>query len=128
MYKILLIDDDPTEAFFLEDALAEACQTVMLTHEPSGARGLDALKTQKPDLVLLDLRMPGLSGFEVLDEIRSNSSFADLIVIMLSTSSREHEIEEANTRGANGYIVKPHTPDGYLDMIRELPGITSDAA
>lgn len=121
MQTILLIDDDPTEAFFIQDAIEEMESAFELVHEPSGARGLAALKGSIPDLVLLDLRMPGLTGFEVLDEIRKRQELKDMMVYVLSASSRAHEIEEAHTRGANGYLVKPHTPAGYIDLVEKLP-------
>jgi two-component system response regulator len=75
-----------------------------------------------PRLVLLDIKMPYLSGLEVLRWIRANPSFAGLPVLMLSSSAADRDIEPAFQAGANGYLVKPHSLAGLDALVAGLKG------
>jgi CheY-like chemotaxis protein len=71
-------------------------------------------------LVLLDLNLPGKSGFEVLAWIRTQSPYASLPAIMLTSSHQESDIDRAYARHANGFLVKPNKPDELLTMVKAL--------
>ena len=89
---------------------------------PDGDNALAILKANKVDLVLLDVMMPGKSGLEVLEEIRtgSNKSIHDLPVMMITAKSSTDDIDQALARGANSYIVKPFRGTSIREKVRNL--------
>lgn len=102
--KILLVEDD--------DALAGVYQTRLeaegfsIKRVPNGEDALAAALAYKPDLVLLDVMMPKVSGFDVLDIIRNTPETANMKVIMLTALSQESDKERANSLGVDDYLVK----------------------
>ena len=104
--RILVVDDEPVNRQVLE------AQLHMLGHSVTeAADGMEALRYVKeygpPDLILLDLMMPGMSGYEVLDALRAEYSIAELPVLILSAKAQEKDLVEGFARGASDYIVKP---------------------
>lgn len=89
---------------------------------PDGDNALAILKANKVDLVLLDVMMPGKSGLEVLEEIRtgSNKSIHDLPVMMITAKSSTDDIDQALALGANSYIVKPFRGTSIREKVRNL--------
>ena len=122
---ILYADDDPNDIFFAERAFAKAGMEVTLRAVESGQAAVDYLsKVLKPGaggnnglprLVLLDIKMPGLDGFEVLKWIRSRRELKFLPVVMLSSSTLQSDKDKAWSLGANEYLSKqtlyPELPD-----------------
>lgn len=84
----------------------------------SGEIGLQACKDNPPDLVLLDLMLPGMSGFEVCKNIRSTSEIDSLPIIMLTAKGEEHDVVKGLELGANDYITKPFSPKILAARIR----------
>lgn len=89
---------------------------------PDGDNALAILKANKVDLVLLDVMMPGKSGLEVLEEIRtgSNKSIHEIPVMMITAKSSTDDIDQALARGANSYIVKPFRGTSIREKVRNL--------
>jgi two-component system alkaline phosphatase synthesis response regulator PhoP len=101
---ILLAEDDKFLRRAMEVALTKRGFRVLLAAD--GQQALDILETERPDLILLDLLMPRKTGIEVLQELRKKPATADLLVLILSNSSKELEIHEATNLGVSGYWIK----------------------
>lgn len=115
--NILLVEDDPDDVFFTEYALKKAGCSYAMHLVEDGEQAIDYLDGKHkyanrelfplPRVVFLDLKLPCLSGFEVLSWIRSHPSLACLPVFVLTGSSEARDKERARELGANGYYVKP---------------------
>ena len=117
--RILLADDDADDRFFFRAALSNSAINAELTTVENGQQLIDflatALNASAPDVIFLDINMPGIDGKACLREIRHQGQFADTPVIVLSTSTRVKDIDETYRDGANMYISKTSF---YLDSIR----------
>jgi CheY-like chemotaxis protein len=116
LLHLLLIEDNPEDVRLLTEALRESKPWCYLTVANTGSHALDILFQRgkysdvgMPDLIILDLNIPILTGFEVLDVIKSNSDLGMIPVIVMSTSENPADINAAYSIGASCYIVKPHT-------------------
>ncbi|OGG99545.1 MAG: hypothetical protein A2600_08685 [Candidatus Lambdaproteobacteria bacterium RIFOXYD1_FULL_56_27] len=103
--KILVIDDEPGNVALLEDILGH--QGYQVISAPGGVEGLEILEDLTPDLVLLDLMMPNINGYEVCKEMRRLFSPEVLPILILTAKSHAGGLEEAFAAGANDYITKP---------------------
>ena len=119
MKKILLIEDDPFMIDIYTTKLKEAGFLVC-----SSADGEDALqqaKNEKPDLILLDIVLPKLTGLEFLKEIKELSQFQETPVIILSNLGQKAEVEKGLKMGARKYFIKAHyTPSEVIEQIRQI--------
>ncbi len=88
----------------------------------SGAEGLQAISSGHIDLVILDLIMPGVTGFEVLAKIRTDPENADTPVIILTAKGQDADREAAFAGGANDFLTKPFSPKKLVARIREILG------
>jgi CheY-like chemotaxis protein len=124
LLHIILIEDNPADVFILEMALKQATVPVQLTHINSGEKAIkyltDGAVSRKPDLVLLDVSLPKVSGFEVLETIRANEELKGLPVVVMSGAEDPAEIEYCYRAGANSYIIKPPQLDETLLLIDHL--------
>lgn len=114
---ILLVEDDPNSVFFFQHAIEQLGITNPLQVATDGREALDYLENngafanrQKyplPGLVVLDLKLPRASGFDVLRQMRANPALPKIVVIMLTSSADEDDVRQAYALGANAYLVKP---------------------
>jgi CheY-like chemotaxis protein len=125
--NILLVDDDPTEFIFLEDALDADGGGHTLSYAESGRAALTQLRKFTPDVIILDLRMPGMTGFDVLEAVRADPSLADAAVMVLSNSAIAADRNQALALGAQDYRVKPLTPDGYAELVDAMAKLARHA-
>jgi len=116
MTNILIIEDDPEAAHILELSLRREGYTVSIAMD--GTQGLTAIQTQRPDLVLLDLMMPDIDGFEVCRRVRSNPATVNLPIIVVSARTHDADKKMANQVGANGYLTKPYRRAELLALIQ----------
>ena len=117
MAKILIIEDDK----FLRELISRKLSDEGFDIEPAvdGEEGLKKTKTVKPELVLLDLILPGMDGFEVLAKIKEDSSLASIPVIVLSNLGQREDIEKGMKLGAVDYLVKAHfTPNEIITKVK----------
>lgn len=121
MTKILLVEDDPFLSTLLRNRLEKEKFTVVVAH--NGPEALTLLREHTPDLILLDLILPGKSGFEVLEEVRSDPQLKDKIavpVIIISNLGQESDIERGKELGAVDYFVKARI--SIDDLIKKVNG------
>jgi len=111
---ILVADDDSNDAFLLKRAFAKAGITAQLDFVQDGEQAIQYLKANHrtaenpvPELLLLDLKMPRVSGFEVLEWIRRQPGLKRMLIIVLTSSDEPRDINRAYDLGANSYLVKP---------------------
>ncbi|MDP2677020.1 MAG: response regulator [bacterium] len=104
--KILVIDDDISLSRILADALQEHDVSYEVTLVSSGEKGILKAKEIKPDLILLDLLMPDLSGIGVMQKMKQDSELSAIPILILSQMSDMEKIAEALSLGAKGYIIK----------------------
>jgi len=121
MKKILLVEDDPLLIDIYTTKLKEAgFETVVVDR---GERALQAVEQQKPDLVLLDVVLPHVDGWEVLRAIKESETVKDTKVVILSNLGQKEEIEKGLTLGAARYLIKAHyTPSQAVEEVKKLIG------
>jgi len=110
MFRILIIEDNPADAQILQMALERAGVPLEIIHLDDGAKAMEYLSAGKSshcDLVLLDLNLPRLSGFEILERIRASEELAGLPVVVTSGSADAADVDRCYRAGANSYICKP---------------------
>lgn len=112
---VLIADDEPNIIISLEFLLEQAGYQVLVAHD--GEEALEAIKRQTPDLVLLDVMLPRLSGFDVCQKIRENPDWQEMRVVMLTAKGREVEVSKGLALGANAYITKPFSTQELLAEI-----------
>lgn len=111
---ILIVDDDADDRMLFEDALKEVCDRTKLTSLGNGMDLMDILIKKSdsvPDIIFLDINMPGKNGFECLESIRTSPDINHIPIILYSTCSQEETINKAYSLGANFYISKPNNFD-----------------
>lgn len=127
---ILLVEDDPNDVFFLRLALEQAGITNPVNVASNGQEAIDYLEGNGqfsnrelfpwPDLVLLDLNLPLVPGIHVLKWIRSRPDFAFLLVLVLTSSQDERDIEECSRLGARSFLLKPISKQERMQLVRSL--------
>ena len=104
-----MIEDNEDHALLIRRSIEEGeCAVVHYADSAAAIEACEGIRNAEevPDLILLDLKLPGIDGFGVLERLRKNSFFACVPVVMLTTSARKEEIERAYQLGASGYVVK----------------------
>lgn len=120
MYKILIADDDKDFVQVLGQRLRAEGLSTIVAYE--GVRAIEAVKRERPALVLLDLRMPAGTGHSVLKALRSKQETADLPVIVITGQPGEELEQEATTAGAQAFFAKPFEFDDIVKKIWDLLG------
>jgi twitching motility two-component system response regulator PilH len=116
--KVLVVDDSPTERFFLTDLLRKNGYEVITAD--SGEKGVSLAKTELPDLVLMDVVMPGLNGFQATRQLSRDPSTQNIPVIMCTTKGQETDRVWGMRQGAVEYVVKPVVAEDLLGKIVAL--------
>ena len=114
--KILLVDDSKTELYFLSEVLEKRGYTVRLAH--NGDEAMKRLGEETPDLILMDVVMPGLNGFQLTRAITRDPRYANVPVIMCTSKSQETDKVWGLRQGARDYIVKPVDPTELMNKIQ----------
>jgi two-component system chemotaxis response regulator CheY len=115
---ILTIDDSRTMRDMLKMTLGNAGFSVVQAVD--GEDGLNALANQPVDLIITDINMPKLDGYGVVRAVRSNPSYQNTPILMLSTEDEEASKDMAKDAGATGYVVKPFDPDGLVSLVNKV--------
>ena len=114
-YNVLAVDDIPLNLLLVQKMLARFKFT--LRTASNGQQALDAVAAQKPDLILLDLMMPGIDGFEVIRRLRANPDTADIQIIILSALNSNEDVVKGFSMGANDFIMKPIILEKLLSCV-----------
>lgn len=122
--KILIVDDEPHIRMLLEQTLDELVdEGVEVFLATNGQEGLDAVAAEKPDLVMLDVMMPLVNGFDVCRQIRANPETANVYVMMLTAKGQDLDRATGDEVGVDVYITKPFDPDDVRDRAAKVLGI-----
>lgn len=116
--RILIVDDEPNIVISLEFLMMREGHEVRVARD--GEAGLAAVRTHRPDLVVLDVMMPKLDGFAVLEAVRSDPALAGTRVLMLTAKGREAEQNKGLALGADAYMSKPFSTRDLVDKVKEL--------
>ncbi len=116
--KVLVIDDEPDFVDLIKMILKKEGYTVFIAHD--GLEGINKVFDVKPDLVVLDLNMPKMNGYEVCKKIRENYSFKDIGVLMLTVRTLEQDYIQGFACGSDDYMLKPFIAKEFLARIKNL--------
>jgi len=117
--KILIIEDDKFVRELIAQKLTEEGYEALMTVD--GEEGMVQIKEKKPDLVLLDLILPGIDGFEVLSRMKADPNLAQIPVVILSNLGQKEEIERGLKLGAIDYMIKAHfTPREIIEKVNSV--------
>lgn len=127
-YHILLVEDDLGDAGLVKIALRRGTFPTQLHHVKNGVEALGFLRriggafaqSPRPDLILLDLNLPGRSGHEILEELKADRALRAIPVVVLSTSEAERDVHKAYQLGANSFVSKPMDIE---DFSRAIHGV-----
>jgi DNA-binding response OmpR family regulator len=120
MKKVVVVDDDEDMRHMIAHVLKERCE---VSTAEDGAAGLALVKSVKPDLVVLDLLMPKMHGFEVCRRIREDAALKGTKILISSSKSYTHDVKTGvEESGADGYIIKPFRIADFQKRIAELLG------
>jgi two-component system alkaline phosphatase synthesis response regulator PhoP len=117
-YRILIAEDEPNIVISLEFLMREAGYDV--TVASNGTEAIDLAEKLRPDLVVLDVMLPAVNGFEVCRRIREGRTTQDVRVLMLTAHGRESEMEKGLAVGANAYMTKPFSTKELVDTVAGL--------
>jgi CheY-like chemotaxis protein len=125
-FEILLVDDNPGDVRLTREAFREGASEVRLTVARDGEealavlRGMGASASARPDLILLDLNLPRLSGRELLAEIKADAELRRIPVLVLTSSRREQDVRASYDLHANCCIAKPVDLKQFLEIVRTI--------
>ena len=116
--KILIVDDEPNIVMSLEYTFKKNNFEVFIARD--GQEALDILKSQFPDIIILDIMMPLVDGFETMQQIKKNEMLKHCKVIFLSAKNKESDIEKGMALGADAYLTKPFSVKKVVEQVNEL--------
>ena len=116
--KILIVDDSRTELYFLSDLLSKNGYAVSTAE--NGEQALASLNASKPDLILMDVVMPGQNGFQLTRQITRDPNFSAVPIIICTSKNQETDKLWAKRQGARDYVTKPVDPHELLSKIMAL--------
>ncbi|MBA4261471.1 MAG: two-component system response regulator [Comamonadaceae bacterium] len=116
--KILIADDEPNILISLEFLMKREGYTVLLARD--GQEAIDAIRRERPALVLLDVMMPVKTGFDVCHEVRADEATRDTLIVMLTAKGRDTDVAKGLALGANAYMTKPFSTKDLVQKVREL--------
>ena len=118
--KILIADDEPNIVVSLEFLMKQKGYIVRVV--TNGEDALHAVGEFGPDLILLDVMMPWLSGYDVCQKVRENPEWADIRIIMLSAKGRDVEVNKGMAVGADAYVTKPFSTKDLIAQVAQMLG------
>lgn len=118
MARVLAVDDDPTILRLLQVNLEMEGHEV-LTAE-NGQSALETIRSERPQVVLLDVMMPEMDGFQVCEQVRADAEIADTPVVFVSARAQQADLDRGYASGADAYITKPFDPLELIETIERL--------
>lgn len=117
-HKILIVDDEPNILISLEYLMQREGFDVSVARD--GLQAVAAIESNPPDLVLLDVMMPGKTGLEVCQHVRAQDRLRDVRIVMLTAKGRETDVAKGLALGANAYVTKPFSTRELVAQVRTL--------
>jgi DNA-binding response OmpR family regulator len=118
--KVLIADDEPNIVVSLEFLMKQQGYEVKVARD--GEEAFAAVAAFGPDLILLDVMMPRMSGYDLCQKVRENAAWQDIRIIMLSAKGRDVEVTKGMAVGADAYVTKPFSTKDLLARVREMLG------
>ena len=118
MYKILIADDERALRLLIAGTLEIGEYDIL--EADNGIQALELVKRERPDLIILDVMMPGMTGYEVCKRIKTNPDIADTKVLILTAKGQQSDKEAAWEALADFYLAKPFSPMDLLSMVEEI--------
>lgn len=119
--KILVADDEPDVLFMTAFTLRQLGGFDVIEAR-NGQEALELSEKHQPDLLVLDVQMPRMTGYEVCRQVRKHATLANTPVILLSAKGQQYEIQEGHEAGATLYILKPYAPQTLVEQVTLLVG------
>jgi len=119
-HKILIVDDEPNIVISLEFLMRREGFEVGVARD--GEEALMRIRDERPDLVLLDVMMPKINGFEVCESVRADPTLAEIRILMLTAKGREAEVAKGLALGADAYVAKPFSTRDLVQRVKSLLG------
>lgn len=120
MPKLLIVDDEPATVDMISTFLSINQYETVGAY--SGTEGLSKVELEAPDMLILDLMMPDMEGFDVCRNLRANNSHADIPIVIVSARTDPEAIDKALACGANKYMTKPLDLSELLALVKEFVG------
>ena len=118
--KVLIVDDEENIVISMEFLIKQAGYELQIAR--NGEEALDKVGSFDPDLILLDVMMPNINGFEVCRRIRENPAWQAIKIIMLTAKGREVEVAKGLALGVNSYIIKPFSTKELMAEVKRILG------
>jgi len=118
--RILIVEDSPTMRSLLTSSLEQLDGAVKITEVASGFEALRQLPRESFDLIVTDINMPDINGLELVSFVKSNASYREIPLVIVSTEGSERDRDKGLGLGADAYLVKPFEPEELLDIARQL--------
>ena len=116
--RVLICDDDPVILRLLEVNLELEGYQVLSAH--NGQEALEIAQNELPDLIVMDIMMPRLNGYEAAEVLKSNTDTASIPVVFLSAKAQQSDIDRGKAYGVDEYLTKPFDPGDLLDVVERL--------
>ncbi len=122
--KILIVDDEVHIRLLIEQTLEELeDEGIELLMATNGEEALELIKTEKPQLVFLDVMMPHMNGFDVCQIVKKELGLENVYIVMLTAKGQEFDKQKGQEVGANMYMTKPFDPDELFDKAEQVLGL-----
>ncbi|MBP2651319.1 MAG: response regulator receiver protein [Firmicutes bacterium] len=118
MVKILIVDDEPSIRFLVSASLED--EGYDITEAVDGLQAYDIIQKDKPNLIILDVMMPGLTGYELCSRLKNDASTRDILILMLTAKGQENDRLESQQAGADFYLRKPFSPLELIEVVGSL--------
>ncbi len=122
MKKLLIIDDSEVNLYLIESVFEQNTDIEVII-ESQSTQAYDKIIAVKPDLILLDLMMPNIDGFQLLQQIRETPEIADIAIVIISAKTDDETVNKVKEYGVKNFIKKPINLEKIELMIRELLGL-----
>lgn len=118
MTKVLIADDEPNIVMSLDFLMRKAKYEVFIARD--GQEALDLAQQEQPDLILLDIMMPEMNGYEVFEQLKQNPNTQHCKVIFMSAKGKEEDIKKGLALGASLYVTKPFSTRNLMKQVKQL--------
>jgi CheY-like chemotaxis protein len=120
MAKVMIVDDDPSARRLMRDSLSLGGEDYEIVEAGGGRFALELMAVARPDVVLLDITMPGVGGIPVCTEIKRNPATANVQIVIVSAHSESDFIAASLSAGASDYVTKPFQPADLVRRVRRV--------